>query len=211
MSKAAIIIPATGHRFLSEAIASALYQTYPTRVIVVSDGRGELQIDKQAEQIVLPDITGANGWNGHRIYTHISPLIDADYICMLDEDNWFDAEHVRTLVEVSEKHGIAWSHRKIWDEDGITCFGTDVRESIMSSEYVPYLLVDTGQWCFRRDHVHFISGINHQSYIADRYLTARILTATNERVRSWSTGLPTLQYRGHKDRYAFYKNICGQS
>lgn len=211
MSKAAVIIPATGHRFLSEAIASALHQTYPTRVIVVSDGRGELKIDEQAEQIVLPDITGANGWNGHRIYTHISPLIDADYICMLDEDNWLDTDHVKTLVAVAEKHGIAWSHRRIWDEEGHVCFGRDVRESIMSTEHVPYILVDTGQWCFRRDYVHYISGINTDSFWADRYLTARVLTSTNDRVRSWSTGLPTFNYRGHKDRYAFYKSICDQS
>src|SRR5690606_15105069 len=66
----------------------------------------------------LPDNTGAGGWNGHKIYAHFAQLLDTDYLFLLDEDNTFDPNHIASLLPIAEKHGFAWSMRKVYTKSG---------------------------------------------------------------------------------------------
>jgi hypothetical protein len=59
------------------------------------------------------------GWYGHRVYSACSFLVNADIICYLDEDNWYENNHVEELVNVI-KDGNDWAYslRKIYDKQG---------------------------------------------------------------------------------------------
>ena len=59
------------------------------------------------------------GWYGHRVYAACGYLVNADVICYLDEDNWFEPNHVEKLVERIKK-GADWAYslRKIIDREG---------------------------------------------------------------------------------------------
>ncbi|MEY3610031.1 MAG: hypothetical protein RLZZ264_552, partial [Bacillota bacterium] len=59
------------------------------------------------------------GWYGHRVYAACSFLVNADIICYLDEDNWYEPDHVQKLVDVI-KDGNDWAYslRKIYDKQG---------------------------------------------------------------------------------------------
>ena len=59
------------------------------------------------------------GWYGHRVYAACGYLVNADVICYLDEDNWFEPNHVEKLVERIQK-GADWAYslRKIVDKEG---------------------------------------------------------------------------------------------
>jgi glycosyltransferase involved in cell wall biosynthesis len=59
------------------------------------------------------------GWYGHRVYAACSFLVNADIICYLDEDNWYEPNHVEKLVKAIET-GAQWAYslRKIYDKHG---------------------------------------------------------------------------------------------
>ena len=61
----------------------------------------------------------SKGWYGHRVYAACGYLVNADVICYLDEDNWFEPNHVEKLVERIKK-GADWAYslRKIIDREG---------------------------------------------------------------------------------------------
>jgi glycosyltransferase involved in cell wall biosynthesis len=123
--KVAIITPTIGTDYLEKNLESVSKQTYKdVKHIVVCDGP---QYESQVRNITkdydnislmfLPENTGANGYNGHRIYASIPYLIDADYFVFLDEDNWIDENHVETLVKSVRGFDWAFSLRKIIDKD----------------------------------------------------------------------------------------------
>jgi glycosyltransferase involved in cell wall biosynthesis len=121
-----IITPTTGSDQLYDALASVEKQTYENiEHIIVVDG---LEYVKKANSIIegskakviyLPHNTGADNYNGHRIYAAVSFLMNGDYVCFLDQDNWFEANHVESLMDVIQS-GMQWSYslRKIVDQSG---------------------------------------------------------------------------------------------
>ena len=124
--KVAVVTPTIGAETLSKCLDSVMDQTYGdiTHYIFVD---GEQYYDKvtevtlgrsQVKHVHLEENVG-KGWYGHRVYAACSYLVNADVICYLDEDNWFDPNHVETLVE-KIKAGADWAYslRKIVDKDG---------------------------------------------------------------------------------------------
>jgi glycosyltransferase involved in cell wall biosynthesis len=121
--KVAIITPTIGTEYLEQTLDSVSKQTHKDlKHVVVCDGPEHENKVRDAitsfdvTPIFLPENTGANGYNGHRIYGSIPYLIDADYFIFLDEDNWIDETHVQSLVETIGKYDWAFSLRKIIDK-----------------------------------------------------------------------------------------------
>lgn len=73
----------------------------------------------QSHVIQLPHNTGYDQYNGHRIYGAMSYIAEGEYLCFLDQDNWFDDIHVESLVETI-KAGNEWAYslRKIVSQEG---------------------------------------------------------------------------------------------
>jgi glycosyltransferase involved in cell wall biosynthesis len=121
-----IITPTTGNPLLADALASVRKQTYqPIQHVVFLEGQQAAERARlllagyDVDLVALPYATGANGFNGHRVYGASAYLAKGDYLCFLDEDNWFDPDHVEALVETVRKgNHWAFSLRKIVDRDG---------------------------------------------------------------------------------------------
>jgi glycosyltransferase involved in cell wall biosynthesis len=111
--KVAVVTPTIGSDYLEKCVKSIQNQTYEnlTHYIFI-DG---LEHDKKVQEIiknydvsqVLLEENVGKGWYGHRVYAACSYLVNADVICYLDEDNWFEPNHVETLVE-KIKAGADW-------------------------------------------------------------------------------------------------------
>lgn len=116
-----VITPTLGKDHLYKAIESVGSQTYSNiQHLVISDGvLISSEKIKYVDYISLPYNVGANGFNGHRIYGCATFLAKGDYICFLDDDNWFDDDHIQSMMDVI-RSGNKWacSLRKIIDEDG---------------------------------------------------------------------------------------------
>lgn len=121
-----VVTATTGNPCVLRALESVAAQTYrPIQHLVVLDNPEASAEIKAAirghnvDVIELPYATGTDRFNGHRIYGASTFLGKGDFFCFLDEDNWFDADHVAALLEVVSR-GFAWafSLRKIVDRDG---------------------------------------------------------------------------------------------
>ncbi len=130
--RVAVITATLGHAMLRRAADSVQAQTYPhLSHVVVVDGRdsepavtrdlaGGEPLRHRRELLVLPERTGADGWCSHRISAALPFLVNADYVAFLDQDNWYDPDHIETLVAAA--HGrdqpCAYSLRRIYDRSG---------------------------------------------------------------------------------------------
>ena len=81
--------------------------------------------------VVFPDNTSTplqpfnnkpyNGFfNGYRINACMPLVINKDYIMFLDEDNWFEPNHIPSMIDTLEKNEWDWCYslRRIVDKDG---------------------------------------------------------------------------------------------
>ena len=133
--KVAVVIPTIGAQHLEQCIDSVLNQTHKDIVIYLFKDGLDVKIPSfvnnipNIKQIRLDENVG-KGWYGHRVYAACSFLVNADVICYLDEDNFYEPEHIQTLVEtISKGNSWAYSLRNIVDKNGeFSC--TDDCESL---------------------------------------------------------------------------------
>jgi glycosyltransferase involved in cell wall biosynthesis len=121
-----VITPTTGSHQLYNVLASVNNQTYSNiEHIVVADGPQYSNVTQrmlegsQALLIQLPYNTGHSQYNGHRIYGAMSYIANGDYLCFLDQDNWYENNHIESLVDVIQQgNDWAYSLRKIVSQEG---------------------------------------------------------------------------------------------
>ena len=130
--RVAVVTPTVGGPHLEECIASVQAQDLPNVVhwVVVDGAEHEARVRaivrryegrKPTEVLVLPRNVGRAGgknWYGHRVNGSLPFLVDADFVCFLDEDNAFEPDHVRLLCRSVVAAGAPWGHslRRIVDE-----------------------------------------------------------------------------------------------
>jgi glycosyltransferase involved in cell wall biosynthesis len=127
--KVAVVTPTIGSETLSQCLESVQNQKYENLThYVFLDGEEhyekihpvlyEKSGKRKIQTVNLQENVG-KGWYGHRVYAACSFLVNADVICYLDEDNWFEPNHVEKLVEVlNEGNDWSFSLRKIYDKNG---------------------------------------------------------------------------------------------
>lgn len=128
---AAVIIATTGRPTLRRAVQSVIDQTHPDTVaVVVVDGPqfGPATLEAlegmlphpRVQLLPLPQNTGAGGYMGHRIYGAVPQLLNQDWLFFLDDDNWYEPDHVAECVGSCVVHGLSWcaAMRKIYEPSG---------------------------------------------------------------------------------------------
>ena len=200
-----VITPSVGSSKLLNAIESVENQTYKNiKHLIVSDGPEHLEKIvglKFASTIKYqvtstPSNTGKDGFYGHRIYAAYPHLVNEDYVVFLDEDNWFEPNHIQSLVETVESRDLhfAYSMRKIYDsdqkfliEDNCESLG---KWPIWFTHKQPQYHMDTSSYLFRRDFIKDTCHIWHHGWGADRRYFESVMAANHT-----NTCLHTLCYR----------------
>jgi glycosyltransferase involved in cell wall biosynthesis len=127
--KVAVVTPTIGSKYLKQCLESVQKQTYSDLThYIFLDGEeyfanAMIQGINKAKKHPIKSIglqeNVGKGWYGHRVYAACSFLVNADVICYLDEDNWYEEDHVAKLVEkINNGNDWAYSLRKIHDKDG---------------------------------------------------------------------------------------------
>jgi Glycosyl transferase family 2 len=209
MTTVTVIIPSTGNELLRVALNSLVTQTFQEfNVFIVTDG---LDFEVKARAIVstygeygrtkfhviaLPENVCSDGYVGHRIHGSIPFLTNSDYIVHLDEDNWFDANHIESLFRLVVDNDLEWGYslRKIVNKEGDYLFNDDC-ESL--GEWPIYFsdnhrLVDTNCYFIRRDVAISISPSWNIKIDADRHV---LLALRNGFKKFGVTGLYSVNYR----------------
>lgn len=201
-----VITPTIGSKQLSQAMESVANQTHKNLThLIVIDGReyfeDSLKSVHLCDNIVIttaPYNTGSNGFYGHRIYAAYPHLVDHDYIAFLDEDNWYDSNHIESLVDTLESKNYDWVHslRKVYDNED-KYLADDCCESIgrwpiwFTQPDNPQHLVDTSSYLFKRDFLTRVAHNIHYGWGGDRVLLNSIMHISNFE----TSGLYTLNYR----------------
>jgi len=170
--------------------------------------------------IVLPENTGTpiqgfNGlpytgfYNGYRINAAIPFLTNADYVMFLDEDNWYEPNHISSMVEALEKNNWDWCYslRRIVDKEGNFLFN-DESDSLGNAPSWEggYTFVDMNCYLFKNCVINRIS--QRLFHTLDPYNGDKELfkAASNQFPNFGGTGLYTVNYRltkpNQKDWYA---------
>ena len=176
--RVAVVTPTIGAKTLSQCVESVQNQSYSDLVhYIFVDGKEhedkilpQLKSSTKVKTILLEENVG-KGWYGHRVYAACSFLVNADIICYLDEDNWFDPAHVEKLVD-QIKRGKDWAYslRKIYDKSGdFLC--ADNCESL--GKWPVYFNndvyhIDTSSFAVRKDVAVRISSAWYGQWGADR-------------------------------------------
>ena len=210
-----VITPTIGSPKLLDAITSVATQTYNCKHLIVIDGpdfvdevmsiiniTNMMDPKPNIQVIVSPENTGKTGGNfyGHRIYAAYPHLINSDYILFLDEDNWYEPNHVQSLIETIESKNLdfSFSLRKIFNPER-TYLLDDNCESLgkwpifMSrhSPHGPQFLIDTSSFCFKREFIQKTCHFWHAGWGGDR----QYLYAVRDHAKYDTNGKHTLCYR----------------
>jgi glycosyltransferase involved in cell wall biosynthesis len=121
MKKIAIVTASTGRKELQKTIDSVINQTYKCTHYIFFDGVAcppDIQLHQNSYPIELPVKTGLNGVMNGAICAASAYLIEEEYICWLDDDNWFEENHIESLVKAIGNNDYAYSLRKLINHDG---------------------------------------------------------------------------------------------
>ncbi len=130
MLSVSVIMPTTGDPRVLRAAESVARQNYEhIHLFVVFDGseRMDAAPDLARDLSGLPNTTvtavpistGHDRYLGHRIYGAWIFLVPGDAVAFLDQDNWYEPDHIASLATILSD-GNQWAHalRRIVDEDG---------------------------------------------------------------------------------------------
>ena len=176
---ATVIIPTTGASGLRNSIESVLRQTYKTKCYVVVDGEqfsGKASVilsDYRGEGIkecYLPINVGANGFYGHRVYAAFTHLIDTDYVLYLDQDCWFEPDHVEQCIKTIEQNNLDWSYslRQIRNKEGDYVCNDDCESLGKWQTYHGVNHIDTNCYCIKTQTAIRLAQTWHGGWGQDR-------------------------------------------
>ena len=210
-----VITPTIGSPKLLDAITSVATQTYKCKHLIVVDGpdfvhevmsiiniANMMDPKPNIQVIVSPENTGKTGGNfyGHRIYAAYPHLINSDYILFLDEDNWYESDHVQSLIETIESKNLDFSYslRKIFNpnrnyllDDNCESLGKWPIFMSRHSPHGPQFLIDTSSFCFKREFIQKTCHLWHSGWGGDR----QYLYAVRDHAKYDTNGKHTLCYR----------------
>jgi glycosyltransferase involved in cell wall biosynthesis len=207
-----VITPSIGKIQLRQACQSVANQTYKNiKHLIVIDGPeywhqglyDKICVDMEKSNLqitVTPENTGKGKFYGHRIYAAYPHLVESDYIAFLDEDNWWNENHIQSLVDKVEDNNLDWAYSLrdvyIGDEflDHDCCESTGKYPIWFSLDNEKVGLVDTSSYFFRRDFLINVSHLWHSGWGGDRRFF-KILTQEFKHTNFDTTGLHTLNYR----------------
>ena len=198
-----VITPTTGKDTVFKAIESVKAQTIPTEHMLVIDGakswvnfNNKGTIADICTHVTLPENVGGNGWYGHRVYAAMPLMVNADYILFLDEDNWFEPNHVETMINKIKSKDLMWAYslRKICNEAGEYVCDDDCESLGRYPPVYDHLLnfVDTNCYCFKREYLVSVAHTFYGQWGADR----PFYKAASTNLPSFGcTGEATVNYR----------------
>jgi hypothetical protein len=183
---AAVIIPTTGVPEVRCAIESVLNQTYSTKCYLVCDGNaysGKVHViaaeyagNKNFQVCYLPENVGADGFYGHRVYAAFTHLINTKHVLYLDQDNWFENNHVQTCIDTINDKKLDWCYslRNIFDKECNFMLQDNCESLGKWQAYTNTNHIDTNCYCIKTEIAVKLASAWHGGWGQDRVFFANL-------------------------------------
>lgn len=200
-----VITSTIGRPELKQCIESVRAQTYKARHVVYVNGpsfhepaREILDRYTDVHGIYVPEDTGDYGRGGSMadVFAAAPFLTRSDWVFFLDDDNFYEPNHIESLMSLAVKHDLKWAYslRRIVDKDGAyVCDDDWCSLGHWPSMGNPIHLVDNSCYAVERRLAQRMSlAWTVRPFIADRCF---FMALKESGARSGCTGLSTVNYR----------------
>lgn len=204
MLSVAVVTSTRGRKLIRKAAYSVDAQSYPAHHYVFAHGRDCRDAVEESTNglpvtvVNLPAANGKNGYGMAPVFAAAPYLIDEDVVCFLDDDNWYEDDHIESVVKLIEAQNLGWAYslRKIVDADGNYLCDDNCESLGLFPNSHQQLLVDNSCYVVRTDIARKFSHAWYVPVVSDR----NFLNALKEaKVPCGSTGKHSVNYRLSKD------------
>ena len=199
----AVVTSTRGRPTITKAIQSVKDQTRKATHYVFIHGAeySDKTIPHLADDTVAVHLPRANGGGGYGmapVFALAPFAITEDVICYLDDDNWYEPDHIESLVEMIEKHDLGWaySYRKIVDNEGSFICEDNCESLGMQLNSDNQYLVDNSCYAVRTNVARRHSHAWYVPVISDRSFQHELMRAG---LSVGTTGKHSVNYRLSKD------------
>ena len=197
----AVVTCTIGRKELEEAIQSVKEQTRNAKhyVFVHGDeyraGADEvLTKHRDVIPVYLPYNNHNGGYGMAPVYALAPYVVREDIVCFLDDDNWYERNHVEETVGLIEEHDLDWAYslRNIVDQNR-TFICQDNCESLgVHPNATGHLLVDNTCFVVKNEYAKQYSHAWYVKWGSDRSFMSALLHA---RLKVGTTGKHSVNYR----------------
>lgn len=196
----AVVTSTRGRRTITKALDSVKEQTRPARHYVFAHGKdcwNQVIINTayhDTTNILLPIANGGGGYGMAPVFAAAPYLIEEDVVLFLDDDNWYEPEHVEELVGMIEEHNLGWAYslRKIVDADGNYVCDDNCESLGLHSNATNHYLVDNSCYAVRADVARQYGHAWYVPIVSDRAFMKALCQA---KVDCGTTGKHSVNYR----------------
>lgn len=201
----AVVTSTIGRPLLEQTIQSVITQTRSARHYVFVHGeefwiKSREILDKYpfVEAIYLPNNNGGNGYGMAPVFAMAGYVVSEDVICYLDDDNFYEPDHIENTVDLMERENLDWAYalRNIVDHDGKFL----VQDNCDSIGYYQNSndnnLVDNSCFVVKTEHARRLGAYWYTPTVSDKSFLYGLLI---NKLVGGTTGKHTVNYRLSKD------------
>jgi len=196
----AVVTSTRGRPTIRQAIDSVKAQTRGARHYVFAHGKDCWDAvsanteGSDVDVVYLPVANGGGGYAMAPVYAAAPYLVGEDLIFFLDDDNFYDPDHIESITSLIEQHDLGWAYslRKIVDNDGNYLFDDNCESLGCQPNASGHYLVDNSCYAVRADVARKHSHAWYIPVVSDRSFQASLMQA---RVRCGTSGKHSVSYR----------------
>ena len=201
----AVITSTRGRETIKQANESIKNQTYPATHYVFAHGKdcwqeveNNMRGIENVQMVYLPRANGGGGYGMAPVFAMAPFVVEEDVMFYLDDDNFYEPDHIESLVEMIEKHNLGWAYslRNIVDNEGnFVCQDNCESLGCIPNSHKQYL-VDNSCYAVRTTVARKHSHAWHVPIVSDRSFQAELMRAKQP---VGTTGKHSVNYRLSKD------------
>jgi hypothetical protein len=196
----AVVTSTRGRPTIRQAIDSVKAQTRGARHYVFAHGKDCWDAvsanteGSDVDVVYLPVANGGGGYAMAPVYAAAPYLVGEDLIFFLDDDNFYDPDHIEFITSLIEQHDLGWAYslRKIVDNDGNPICDDNCESLGCYPNSHQQYLVDNSCYAVKAEYARKHSHAWYVPVVSDRSFQAALM---RDKIKCGTTGRHSVSYR----------------
>jgi hypothetical protein len=196
----AVVTSTRGRPTIRQAIDSVKAQTRGARHYVFAHGKDCWDAvsanteGSDVDVVYLPVANGGGGYAMAPVYAAAPYMVGEDLIFFLDDDNFYEPDHIETITSLIEQHDLGWAYslRKIVDNDGNWICDDNCESLGCHPNSHQQYLVDNSCYAVKTEHARKHSHAWYVPIVSDRSFQSALM---RDKIKCGTTGRHSVSYR----------------